>query len=156
MYSAELVLDTNTALLPNEMEMGRFKLKKGSSLRTSYKDFGDMKTEYDTVNLIHVNRSARYAPTLSPEITTHFAREAFPYLNGHSLDDAFCTACLQTGEPLSRELITRYICNRLEWDYKEMDNLSLHRGLAEALDMITGRTRRDHGRGKPVGVMLIN
>jgi hypothetical protein len=155
-YTAELALDTSTALLPNEMEMGRFKLKKGSSLRTAYKDFWDMGTEYDTVNLVHVNHAARGMPTLSPAITAHFAREAFPRLNGNPLDSAFCVACLQTGEAVGRELITRYICNRLERDCAEMDNVSLHQGLAEVLDMITGRANRNKGRGKTGGVMLIN
>jgi hypothetical protein len=155
-YTAGLVLDTNTGLLPNEMEIGRFKLKKGSSLRTSYKDFWDMGTEYDTVNLVHVNQSARGSPTLSPAITTHFAREAFPHLDGQPLDSAFCVACLQTGGQVNRELITRYVCNRLEREYEEMDNVSLHQGLAQVLDMISGRASHTKGRGKADGVMLIN
>jgi len=155
-FTAELVLDTKTELLPNEMEMGRFKLKQGSHLRTSYKDFWDMNTEYDTVNLLHVKQAAPYSPTLSPAITMHFAREAFPYLNGHPLDSAFCTACLATGQPVSRELIQRYVCGRLEREYEEMDNVRLHQGLAEILDAISGRARGDKGRGKKGGVMLIN
>lgn len=156
MYTAELALDTNTSLLPNEMEMGRFKLKKGSSLRTSYKDFWDMNTEYDTVNLIYVNRAASFSATLCPAITIHFAREAFPCLNENPLDAAFCIACLQTRAPLSRELITRYICTRLGRSYAEMDNLALHQGLAEVLNLITGKSRSDRGRGRPLGVMLFN
>ena len=155
-YTAELVLDVKLDMKPNEMEMGRFKLKKGSRLRTVYKDFWDMATEYDTVNLIHVQQASRHSSTLSPSITIHFAREAFRHLNGNSLDSAFCTACLATGEPLSRELIQRYACNRLERAYSEMSNTQLHKALAEVLDLISGRTRGDKGRGHKDGVMLIN
>ena len=155
-YTAELVLDTELDMKPGEMEIGRFKLKRGSRLRTVYKDFWDMDTEYDTVNLIYVQQSARYAPTLSPLITTHFAREAFRHLSDNSLDCAFCTSCLGTGEPLTRELISRYVCNRLGRDYEEMDNRKLHTALAEVLDLIAGRTRGDLGKGHKRGVMLIN
>jgi hypothetical protein len=95
-------------------------------------------------------------PTLSPAITTHFAREAFPHLDGNPLDSAFCAACLQTGGAVGRELITLYICNRLERGYAEMGNLALHTSLAEILDLITGRANRNKGRGKTGGVMLIN
>jgi hypothetical protein len=138
------------------MEMGRFKLKKGSRLRTQYKDFWDMGTEYDTVNLIHVQQAARYSPTLSPAITTHFAREAFQYLNGHPLDSAFCTVCLATREPVGRELIEKYIINRLSRDSKEMSNIQLHEGLAEILDLISGRKQDNLGKGHKGGVMVIN
>jgi len=155
-YSAELVLDSGMDIKPNEMEMGRFKLKKGSRLRTQYKDFWDMVTEYDTVNLIHVKQAARHSPTLSPAIAMHFAREAFSYLGGHPLDGAFCTVCLATGEPVSRELIERYVCSRLGRDYREMNNTQLHEALGEILDLISGRARGDKGRGHKNGVLLIN
>jgi len=155
-YEAELVLDTNTEIAQNEMEMGRFKLKKGSRLRTEYKDFWDIATEYDTVNLIHVRQAARRYPTLSPAITMHFAREAFSYLNGNPLDSAICTACLTSGEAVGRELLTRYVCNRLKREYREMDNVRLHEGLAEVLDLISGRARDNKGKGHRDGVLLIN
>lgn len=155
-YTADLVLDANLEIKPNEMEMGRFKLKKGSRLRTEYKDFWDMGTEYDTVNLLHVRQSAKHRPTLSPMITAHFAREAFPCLNGNALDAAFCSVCLSSGEAVGRELITRYVCNRLGLDYTEMDNIRLHESLAEILDEISGRARRDKGTGRGSTVMVIN
>ena len=155
-YTAELVLDVSMDIKPNEMEMGRFKLKRGSRLRTVYKNFGDMVTEYDTVNLIHVRQAARNFYTLNPEITRHFAREAFRYLSDNPQDSAFCTACIATGGPVSRELIERYICNRLKWDYREMSNVELHKALVEVLDMISGQARGDRGRGHPGGVIFNN
>lgn len=155
-YVAELALDVSLDLKPNEMEMGRFKLKTGSRLRTTYKDFWDMGTEYDTVNLLYVRQAALYATTLSPAITMHFAREAFQYAAEYPLDAAFCTACLQNGGPVSRELIQRYVCIRIGREYSEMDNAELHRGLAQILDEIAGRARSSLGKGKRGGVMLIN
>ena len=155
-YTAELTLDDNVDIRPNEMEMGRFKLKKGSRLRTAYKDFWDMATEYDTVNLVHVKHSMRYNHTLHPAITAHFARDAFEYLDDNSLDCAFCTACLAGESAISRELIERYIANRLEKKFEKMDNSKLHAALGEALNLITGRSRGNMGKGRKSGVMVIN
>jgi len=155
-YAAELVLDGDVEIKPNEMEMGRFKLKKGSRLRTQYKDFWDMATEYDTVNLIEVRQSGKNGDTLSPVITTHFAREAFPYLRDNSLDSSFCTTCLSTGEAISRELITRYVCNRLSRDYERKSNVELHRALAEVLNRISGKSSGDIQSRRGDGVLVIN
>ena len=155
-YEAELALDADAGIKPNEMEIGRFKLKKGSRLRTEYEDFWDMATEYDTVNLIHVRQAARRMPTLSPAITVHFAREAFRYADADPMDASFCTACLASGEPVGRELITRYVCARLGLEYQDMCNARLHGSLAEVLDLISGRARKDKGRGHQDGVLLIN
>jgi len=155
-YAAELVLDEDVEIKANEMEMGRFKLKKGSRLRTQYKDFWDMVTEYDTVHLIQVKQAAMYESTLSPAITMHFAREAFSYLESNPLDIAFCTACLSMGEPISRELIIRYVCNRLSHDYEQKSNLELHKALAKVLDRISGKLSGDAQGRRGDGVLVIN
>ena len=155
-YTAELVLDANVDIMPNEMELGRFKLKKGSRLRTEYKDFWDMCTEFDTVNLLYVNQSAWHQPTFSPAITTHFAREAFSHLGDNCLDAAFCSVCLSSGEAIGRELITQYVCNRLGRPYTEMDNARLHSELGKILDLITGRAHDDSGKGHQHEVLVIN
>ena len=155
-YAAELVLDANMEIKPNELEMGRFKLKKGSRLRTVYKDFWDMVTEYDTVNLVHVRQSAPHFSTLSPAITINFAREAFRYAGTNPLDAAFCTACLASEATIGRELITRYICTRLDRKYGEMSNVELYEGLADILALISGRARKDLGKNQMGGVLLIN
>ena len=155
-YTAELVLDTNVDIMPSEMELGRFKLKKGSRLRTQYKDFWDMVTEFDTVNLVYVNQAARHQSTFSPAITMHFAREAFSHLGDNCLDAAFCSVCLSSGEAVGRELITQYVCNRLNCPHTEMDNTRLHSALGQILDLITGRAHDDSGKGHKGGVMVIN
>jgi len=72
------------------------------------------------------------------------------------MDSAFCTACLADGAPVSRELITRYVCNRLRREYCEMGNAELHRGLAGVLDLISGRAHGDNRRMREGGVLLIN
>ena len=165
-YTAELVLDTDTVIKPHEMEMGRFKLKRGSRLRTVYVDFWDMATEYDTVNLINVPQAAvgnaTNTTTLSPAITNYFAREAYGFFtnsttNPNPLDIAFCTNILADGRPINRELIEMYVCNRLEQKYTgKLSNIQLYETLGEVLNLITGRSVVDKGLGHDDGIILIN
>jgi len=156
-YKAELVLDTDPTLKPHEMEMGRFKLKRGSRLRTTYKDFRDMATEYDTVNLMYLKQSAPGDTTLSPTITRLFGHEAYPHIKDNALDAAFCTQALASGEAINRELIEHYVCNRLSRTYTgKMDNARLHASLGEVLNLITGHTPIDKGRGHGDGILLLN
>ena len=51
-YRVRFFLDEEMELGENQIEMCRFYLREGSVLRDSYKNFADMSTEYDTVNLI--------------------------------------------------------------------------------------------------------
>jgi len=54
-YRMELASDLDEKKKENEFELCRFHLRSGARLRDHYKDFSDMGTEYDTVNLIHAD-----------------------------------------------------------------------------------------------------
>ena len=152
-YKGELVLDEKTAVLPNELELGRFKLKKGSRLRTSYIDFQDMETEYDTVILIHVPYAGFGESTLSPTILLNFAREAYP-LATNPLDAAFCTSCLAGSGFMSREAIHQYLWRKLGGENKQFNNKELHQYLAYLLSDLKGLARHN-GDNPPEGVLLL-
>jgi len=155
LFQGQLVLDSNLQTSRAEMELGRFKLKQGSRLRAKYKDFRDLMTEFDTVNLVNVRHAAPQAQTLSPVITTFFAQEAYAFARD-AIDIAFCTQCLASGEPVRRELILRYICRRCDRAYAEMDNAELHRCLSDILDDISGRGKAETKRLEMDSVMLVN
>jgi len=156
-YKAELILDTDAYIKPHEMEMGRFKLKRGSRLRTEYKDFWDMTTEYDTVNLIHIKQAAPIKATLTSNITRLFGLEAYPCISGNALDAAFCTQALGSGGGVNRILIEQYVCNRLGQTYNgTMDNERLYTALGEVLSLITGRAGVEKGHGHGDGILLLN
>jgi hypothetical protein len=156
-HSGNLVLSQGTDVQTNELELGRFKLKAGSRLRTEYVDFSDMATEYDTVNLIHIRFASADGDTLNPRITTRFAREAYPYLwnvgnrrgrgeearEEQAMDLAFCSACLADGRAIRREYIRMYVLNRWHMEDREMSNEELHKGLSGILAAIK--------TGKPLG-----
>ena len=151
-YKGDLALDDNVNILPNEMELGRFKLKLGSRLRTQYADFADMDTEYDTVNLIHIPFAGIGEPTLSPVILSHFAREAYPFAQ-EPADVAFCTACLASGGVMSRESIRMYLWRRGR-EQKMYGNRELHHHLADALSEMKGQARQTKS-GRTEGMLLM-
>lgn len=152
-YEGRLALDENTNILPNEIELGRFKLKQGSRLRTEYVDFQDMETEFDTVNPINIPFAGIGEHTLSPVILTYFAREAFPYTKD-PLDIAFCTSCLAGSGVMSRESIRLYLCRRLDIDGRMFDNRAMHSHLADVLAEMKGVARQG-GQGQADGVILM-
>jgi hypothetical protein len=151
-YSGELILDANTNVLPNEMELGRFKLKQGSRLRTVYEDFQDMETEYDTVNLINVPYAGVGEATLCPAILLHFGREAYSYA-ADPPDAAFAAACLSQNGVMSREMIKRYLAGKLGLDSLETDNAKLHLHLVEVMFDMKG-IERNKNRDEPSGIIL--
>jgi hypothetical protein len=150
-YTGELALDETLFSAPNELELGRFKLKAGSRLRTEYENFRDMATEYDTMNVLHARQAGVPVPALHPLILRQFAQEAYP--GAERADDvAFCSACYSG--PVSREYITRYIGRRLGKDALEAGNEELFEYLAEMLDEIKGRGKKESGAGEE-GYMLL-
>jgi hypothetical protein len=152
-YTGSLALDSNTSVLPNEMELGRFKLKQGSRLRTEYTDFRDMETEYDTVNLIGVQYAGIGESTLSPVIMTHFAKEAYSHAQD-VIDVSFCTACLAGNGVMSRESIRLYLIRRLKLPDKAFDNAELHSRLADALAEMKGEAKRETRRESDKMILL--
>ncbi len=154
-YSGALQLADSTDLQPHEMEIGRFKLKKGSRLRTQYVDFSDMNTEFDTVNLIHIRQAAKGGETVSMHITNYFAREAYPYMQDNPLDIAFCSNCLASGMAMRREYIQHYVCNRLQMHYHEMDNVEIHKTLTSILHAVKTGSMPDTKRRPQKRAVLI-
>lgn len=133
-YELDLDLTNDLTLTPDEMELCRFKLKRGSILRVNYVDFFDRTTEFDTVNNIYAPYAAVGKSTLSPDITQAFAREASKFTLTE-FDRQFCLTAL-TGQPMSAEAIGFYICQRLQQEEQEWDNASLFDGLTRVLDEI--------------------
>lgn len=133
-YELNLDLTNNLTLTPDEMELCRFKLKRGSILRVNYTDFFDRTTEFDTVNNIYAPYAAVGQSTLSPDITKAFANEVKNYTLTE-LDRQFCLSALN-GQPLSVETIGFYISQRLQQEEQAWDNASLFDGLTRVLDEI--------------------
>ena len=139
--NVNLILSHDMNIASDEMEICRFKLKKGAVLRTEYTNFFDRVTEFDTVNTINVPYAAIGGQTLSPEILKNFADEARDFeLN--DLDYNFCFNALN-GNRINSEQIIFYIEHRLKTELKSPTNQTLYDNLGLILREIKNGKRRE-------------
>ena len=131
----EVEIDRNTRLLDNQVELGRFKLKKGAYLRSDYQDLFDFTTEYNTINIVHVLYAGYLEPTVSGKILKYFAKEALETRTQNQMDITFCMMCLNSSR-VERQVIYNYIAYKLDEEVKRMDNKAIHDKLVLILKQI--------------------
>lgn len=95
-----------------EFELCRYRLQEGARLRTDYKDFEDMGTQYDTVNYIHAAWGCLRGNSLSPVITRRFAQEVLKVEKRDPEDTTFAYLCLSQPGALPREILVDYVGQR--------------------------------------------
>ena len=140
--NVNLILTPNLNLSESEMEICRFKLKKGAVLRTNYTDFFDRATEFDTVNIINVPYAAAGGSTLAPKILRTFANEAKNFSLEND-DYNFCLAALN-GNVMSVAQILFYIERRLKIELPApVTNQTLYEHLCLILQEIKSGRRRE-------------
>lgn len=108
-YITEFTLDESIDRKQNEIEICRFKLKEGARLRTDYKDFFDIQTEFDTVNLADATWAAAGGNTLSKEVTDCFARKVLECEEAEDKDIRFAYFLLQSRGAVSYDILLDYI-----------------------------------------------
>ncbi len=144
----EVIITEDTTLLPQDIEICRFKLQKGSKLRLDYTSFEDRQTEYDTVNGTHGPFATYGGISLSPEITLDFARRLMQCINLTPLDLNFCMMALNTnGMALSGELVSTYLKNKLERD----EDIRTPHEMYQQLAYILRNTQQNLGDNKMSG-----
>ena len=133
----ELAFTEGASAEKRYLELCRFKLQPGARLRYTYTSFADRETEYDTLNIIHAPFCGMGRPTLSPEITAHFAREALD-AGAEGTDAMFCMMLLASREPVQAEALEAYIHSKLGKDYACHSNLGMYQGLISCLKQFKG------------------
>lgn len=108
-YRIRFFLDEKLTCEENQMEMCRFYLREGSLLRDSYKNFSDMSTEYDTINLIHADVAGVGEKTLHPAIMLQFAEELWEQNNKTPEDISFCLIILNIRGKVEHKTIRAYL-----------------------------------------------
>ena len=103
------LLDADLNLREEQIELCRFHLRTGSTLRHTYKDFHDMLTEYDTVNLAHATISGRGKGRMHPEILLRFAAEMQGNRQKDAADTAFCYGIRSSAGEVEQELVEAYL-----------------------------------------------
>lgn len=148
-YTTDFVLDKSLERQPNEIEICRFKLKEGARLRTDYKDFFDIQTEFDTVNLADATWSAAGGNTLSKEVTDCFARKVLECGSAQDSDAQFAYLLLQGKEAVRREVLEDYITRKTGRAAGHRSQQELFHALEAALDDIRRGSdmRRPERRG---------
>lgn len=112
-YVTEFALDENLELKQNEIELCRFKLKEGARLRTEYKDFYDIQTEFDTVNLADATWAGIGGSTLSKEVTDYFAKEVLECKDAPLEDVQFAYFLFQNRGAVSYMILGNYIARKI-------------------------------------------
>lgn len=146
LYNIELYLDMDEALRDNEFELCRFHLRHGAQLRGDYKDFADMNTEYDTVNLIHSSWGGLGGKLLAPKITRMFSEAILTSENVRPEDRSFAYLCLSQPGAIPAAILNDYVYSRLGEEKCLDGNLALYENMCEILGEANrgggGRTRK--------------
>lgn len=113
-YRVRFFLDEEMELGENQIEMCRFYLREGSVLRDSYKNFADMSTEYDTVNLICATVAGMGEKTLHPVVVKQFGEELWNMEEKDQFDFGFCSLVWNTQGRVERKVIAAYLSNKMK------------------------------------------
>ena len=132
--STEINLNENFALENNEIEICRFKLRIGAKLRINHVDFNDLATEYDTVNTINVPYAAYGESSLNPEISRQFGSELLKCNLSEAWDISFGMTCVQSKDPVQKEIIIRYLIYKLNIEVKNYSNEEIYDYLLDILN----------------------
>lgn len=140
-YQIRFFLDDNMELKENQIEMCRFYLREGSVLRDIYKNFSDMSTEYDTLNLIYATVAGVGEQTLHPKIFMQFAEELSGADGKENADYAFYYTIENSKGNMERRSILSYLRDKgrtgnedkmSAWNnhdiYMEMERILRHKG----------------------------
>lgn len=153
----EVVVTNNLQLTNCDIEICRFKLQSGSRLRIDYRNFKDRSTEYDTANTTYAPYAAFGESSLSPEITTDFAKQMGECEKLSPLDIAFCMQALNSqGMALNKNSISTYIKARLELENAPTELNTLYKHLCTILESAERGKSIAKARAAGRGMILID
>ncbi|MCI6552098.1 MAG: hypothetical protein MR430_00935 [Lachnospiraceae bacterium] len=112
LYRITLFLDRHREKKEGELEVCRFKLRHGSVLRDRYKDFQDMATEFDTIQVVEADFAGPEGRSLPVAVTDYFARLVLTENSSRPEDISFAYLCLNRDTPVRREILEHYVASR--------------------------------------------
>lgn len=133
-----------------ELELGRFRLQEGAKLRTAYENFEDYRTEYDTVNRIHVPYIYAGGAGLWPQILKVYALELLETGTVDVYDVSFAMTVLGADGRAAPECVKWYVSKAGGTPERVMSNAECYKSLLDILRMKksggTGWKQQDSGR----------
>lgn len=144
----ELRVTGNTEREKNAVELCRVRLQQGALLRSKYRSFEDIDTEFDTIRLIDAQWAAFGGDSIHPAILEQFADEALKMALSDPYDIGFIQQILsQSGGAVQRKQILFYIAARQKKAYQELSNQEIYKELGVILrQMKTGKAPETGGR----------
>ena len=130
----EFRLTEEEKILDNEIEITRFITRTGAELRNDYKDFKDLRRDFNLLEIINVKYSSRNEKgTLHPKILKLWGMEASKKENLDIFDINFYNICLQQ-DIIEREIIIAYINRKLRNNKEDYTNEELYENLLKILE----------------------
>lgn len=154
-YGVDLIIDGNLIVNKNQMEIGRFKLKVGAILRSTYVNFEDLATEYNTFNIINAKFSGDEASTLNPLVLKTFGNELNKYEISNIDDAIFITTCINS-KLVERKVIENYIRKKFKSDTSRYTNQEIYKNLLKIYLSIKngGRLQESVQRVRPNKIIV--
>lgn len=117
----EIILESGFSIRSNEIELGRFINRVGAILRNDYKNFLELKIDFNVIDIINRTHSTKEEKgTFHPTIMKLYACDVLKKDNISSVDKIFCLNCLNSLTYLmDRSMILGYI--KCKSDYYEMN-----------------------------------
>ena len=130
----EFILTEEEKILDNEIEITRFITRTGAELRNDYKDFEDLRRDFNLLEIINVKYSSRNEKgTLHPKILKLWGMEASKKENLDIFDINFYNICLQQ-DIIEREIIIAYINRKLRNNKEDYTNEEIYKNLLKILE----------------------
>ena len=130
----EFILTEEEKILDNEIEITRFIIRTGAELRNDYKDFKDLRRDFNLLEIINVKYSSRNEKgTLHPKILKLWGMEASKKENLDIFDINFYNICLQQ-DIIEREIIIAYINRKLRNNKEDYTNEEIYENLLKILE----------------------
>ncbi len=105
-----------------EIELGRFRLQEGARLRTVYENVEDYRTEFDTLNRIHMPWVCPGGTGLWPRLLLDYGKELMNTGTDNPVDISFAMQLLGNHGEVSGELLLWYIKRATGESTEEADN----------------------------------
>lgn len=135
----KIMIIPENSIIPQDIELCRFRLQMGAILRTDYRDIRDMDTEYDTVCLKYAKWSAYEGSSLSMVILKQFLRDASRYQITMEEDKRFLSRIASSdGKTLNATEINLYLSWKLQKEYKQRSTEEMFKDLLAVLRLLQG------------------
>lgn len=154
-YAVDYFLDSDPVCQENQIELCRFHLREGSVLRDTYKDFSDLNTEYDTINLLYATMAGRSAGRMNPEILLRYAQE-LQESDAKGIEDiAFCYHVLQNEGEVEKKVIEAYLRHKWKGEVLEDKGMWENRQYFERMEVLLNQRLNSREEGQIHRVIFV-